>query len=200
MNKKYIITRSFYERSAVEVARDLIGKKIVRTYSGQIISGIIVETEAYGGAFDEACHAYRGQTPRNCALFGPRGHSYVYISYGIHHCLNIVSRDQETRGGGVLIRALIPVDGVEIVQSLRKRDESLFHLMNGPGKVGQALQLSVAHNHIDVTKEGELYVTEGLPIVSTDIKATPRIGISKSTENLWRFILKKEKYRNYFPG
>ncbi len=186
-----ILPRSFYERSTVDVARDLLGKKIIRIWNDQILSGIIVETEAYLGLIDPASHAYRGQTERNKALFGPVGHTYVYFIYGNHYCLNIVSRERDMPAGGVLIRSLIPVDGVEQMKRWRKTD-SFSNIANGPGKIGQALHLLLSDTHIDVTHKGPLYVTQGITIDQQDIKATPRIGISKGRECLLRFLVTKE--------
>jgi DNA-3-methyladenine glycosylase len=189
----HILKRSFYERDTVTVAKGLIGKKLIRIYKTNILSGIIVETEAYCGLIDPASHAYIGPTERNKAMFGPPGHSYVYFIYGNHHCLNLVAKAKNIAAGGVLLRGLIPVDGIEIMKKLRHTD-IISHLTNGPGKIGQALHLTLADNHIDVTKKGELYVAEDISIQTKDIIATPRIGISKAQTNLWRFILKKEKY------
>ena len=184
-----ILQRSFYERPTVEVARDLLGKKVSRVWNGHLLSGIITETEAYCGPIDPASHAYKGQTNRNKALFGPVGHSYIYFIYGNHHCLNIVSREKDSPAGGVLIRSLIPQDGIETMQTLRHCD-TISNLTNGPGKIGQALHVTLHDNHIDVTHKGPLYLTQGITVDPTDIIATPRIGISKAQELLWRFIIK----------
>lgn len=178
-------------RSTVHVARELLGKRLVRIWNGQVLSGIIVETEAYCGLIDAASHAYKGQTPRNKAMFGEPGHSYVYFIYGNHHCLNLVAKEKGVEAGGVLLRALIPFEGVEHMQKLRQIDV-VSQLTNGPGKIGQALHLNLADNHIDVTKKGALYVIEGTEIPAQDVIATPRIGISKAQDCLWRFTLEKE--------
>lgn len=183
-----ILKKSFYQRSTVLVAHDLIGKKLVRIWNGKILSGIITETEAYCGLIDPASHAYIGKTKRNAAMFGPVGHSYVYFIYGNHHCLNIVAKGADTVAGGVLIRALMPLEGVEYMQQLRNI-KNFKHLTNGPGKIGQALHLTLADNHIDVAKKGALYITSGITFSSDAIIATPRIGIRKATDKLWRFVL-----------
>ncbi len=107
-----ILKKSFYERSTVRVAKELLGKILVRTWHGHILSGIIVETEAYCGLIDPASHAYKGPTARNKAMFGPPGHSYVYFIYGNHHCLNIVAKSKQVAAGGVLIRGLIPIANI----------------------------------------------------------------------------------------
>lgn len=188
MLQEKLLPRYFFERDTVQVAQDLIGKKIVRIINGQTIAGIINETEAYCGTIDAASHAYKGQTNRNKAMFGPVGHSYVYFIYGNHYCLNIVAKEKDVPAGGVLIRSLIPIDGIEYMKQLRNTD-LLTNLTNGPGKIGQALALTINNNHINVTQEGELYITEGIQIKPQDIRATPRIGISKAQDKLWRFIL-----------
>lgn len=186
-----ILKRSFYERATTEVARDLLGKIVVRTWNKHVFSGIIIETEAYCGPFDAACHAYKGETPRNSALFGPSGHTYIYFVYGMHYCLNIVAKEKSTVSGGVLIRGLIPVTGISEMKKARHTDD-LSNLLNGPGKIGQALHLTIAENSIDVTKKDGLYILEGCAVEPKNIIATPRIGISKAPEQLWRFILDKE--------
>lgn len=186
-----LLKRSFYERSTVQVAQDLLGKRVVRTWHGHVLSGIIVETEAYSGLIDPASHAYKGQTLRNKALFQAPGHSYVYFIYGNHYCLNLVAKAKGIAAGGVLLRALIPYEGIPEMEKLR-HTEVVSNLMSGPGKIGQALHLNLTNNHIDLTKKGELYVTEGVEVPEDDIIATPRIGISKAREKLWRFIITKE--------
>lgn len=194
-----ILKKSFYQRSTLQVAQDLIGKILVRVWNGHILSGIIIETEAYCGLIDPASHAYKGQTERNKAMFGPVGHSYVYFIYGNHHCLNLVARENDVPAGGVLLRSLIPLEGIEEMKKLRHTDD-ISNLTNGPGKIGQALHLNLSDNHIDVTKKDILYVTEGLVIKPTDIIATPRIGISKEKEKLWRFTIRKEIYDQIKTG
>jgi len=183
-----ILPRSFYQRDTLKVAHDLIGKILIREVNGNILSGMIIETEAYKEG-DPACHAFRGKTERNKSLFEEVGHSYVYFTYGNHYCLNAVSREKNSSCGGVLIRAIEPIEGINIMIKNRKI-KKIETLTNGPGKLTQALQIDRGQNGIDLTKKGELYICEGKKVVSKDIIATPRIGISKATENLWRFILK----------
>lgn len=188
-----ILPRSFYERSTVQVAQELLGKIIVRMIDGVPVSGIIVETEAYCGLIDPASHAYIGQTKRNTAMFGSPGHSYVYFTYGNHYCLNLVAKEKGVAAGGVLIRSLIPCDGIPEMKKLRGTHVA-SNLTSGPGKIGQALHLNLTQNHADVTKKGALYVTEGVAVPLDAIEATPRIGITKAKENLWRFTPTKEMY------
>jgi DNA-3-methyladenine glycosylase len=180
-----ILSPDFYARDTVEVAKDLLGKKIIRQFNGVRLSGIIVETEAYRSD-DPACHAYRGKTERNKALFGPVGHSYVYFIYGNHFCLNLVSRDCTKPSGGVLIRALQPVDGIETMMCNRA-DRPYAQLTNGPGKLAQALGITKADNHHNLSQEGPLFVVESDTEILDPIVAGPRIGISAAQEHPWRF-------------
>ena len=185
-----ILARSFYERDTTLVARELIGKILIREYEGCILSGKIVETESYR-CDDPACHAYRGKTERTQALFGPPGHAYVYFTYGNHWCLNVVAHD-EHHAGGVLIRALEPLKGIEIMQKNRGI-QILKRLTSGPGNVAKALAINKAHYGINMTKKGQLYVID-TTINSNDVVAVPRIGISQSKELLLRFCLKSSAY------
>ncbi len=187
-----ILPRSFYARDTTTVAQELLGCYVVREHNGHLLAGKIVETEAYM-ANDPACHAYRGQTKRNAALFGPVGHAYVYFTYGNHYCLNAVSRDAQTCAGGVLIRALEPIAGIEIMQQLRNQTP-IKDLTNGPGKIGQALALTTALSGHDLTQPGELYICKGNQIAKTDIITKPRIGISRAQDVLWRFYIKNNPF------
>jgi DNA-3-methyladenine glycosylase len=187
MIKEKILPRKFYKRDTVEVAKDLLGKIIVRKIDGKIISGIITEVEAYRSD-DPASHSFRGKTIRNRAMFEEVGHSYIYFIYGNHFCLNIVSRDQNHTGGGVLIRALKPLEGIDMMCKNRKIN-NVSNLTNGPGKLTQALQINNDQYGIDLTKSNELYVTQGIKVNKTDIVSTPRIGISKAKDKHWRFLI-----------
>lgn len=185
MNK--ILPRSFYELNTVIVAQKLLGKKIIRQIDDTILSGYIIETEAY--TFDDpACHAYRGKTEANKALFGQVGHAYIYFIYGNHYCLNLVAKDSSQYAGGVLIRALQPIDGIEIMKKLRNK-ENIKDLTNGPGKLAQALNITKKLYGVDVTKNGPIYLTEGIKINNQEIISSGRIGISKAQEKLWRFYI-----------
>lgn len=182
-----LLKPAFFKRSTAIVAQELLGKRLVREWHGKRISGIIVETEAYQ-IDDPACHAFRGLTPRTKALFGPVGHSYVYFIYGNHYCLNIVSHAPDITAGGVLIRALIPEEGIELMEAARGM-KNIKQLTNGPGKLAQALHITRAQEDIDMTQHGQLYVEEGIKIPKSHIIATPRIGISCATDKLWRFVV-----------
>jgi DNA-3-methyladenine glycosylase len=177
------LPRDFYDRDTVSVARELLGKPFVCHLSGRPLYGRIVEVEAYQSD-DEACHAYRGKTSRNQALFGPVGHTYVYLCYGIHFCLNIVARNtSKLPAGGVLIRAVAVSDSLEDLSTMRRID--------GPGKLAKVLNITKAHNSINVTdKASQLVIFDDEPLADAEIVVTKRIGLSKGIDKLWRFLYK----------
>ena len=178
-----ILPRSFYARATVEVARGLLGKVLVHG----VTAGIIVETEAYLGGDDLAAHSARGLTARTRVIFGPPGHAYVYLIYGMYECLNLVA-EPDGRPGCVLIRALEPVSGVELMQVRRGALRKAEQLANGPGKLTLALGITRAHNGADVTR-GSLVVREAAGTGEREIEVTPRIGITRSAELPLRFVL-----------
>jgi DNA-3-methyladenine glycosylase len=178
-----ILPRSFYARATVEVARGLLGKVLVHG----VTAGIIVETEAYLGGDDLAAHSARGLTARTRVIFGPPGHAYVYLIYGMYECLNLVA-EPDGRPGCVLIRALEPVSGVELMQARRGAIRKVAQLANGPGKLTLALGITRAHNGADVTR-GSLVVREAAGTGDREIEVTPRIGITRSAELPLRFVL-----------
>ena len=181
-----ILPRSFYARNTVEVARDLIGKLLVHGPT----AGIIVETEAYlGGGDDLAAHTARGLTQRTRVIFGPPGHAYVYLIYGIYECLNIVA-EPDGQPGCVLIRAIEPVAGLDIMRSRRGTASRPEQLANGPGKLTLALGITRRQNGADVTR-GPLVVRQIAPPRHFEIKVTPRIGITRSAELPLRFVVNK---------
>jgi DNA-3-methyladenine glycosylase len=177
-----VLPRSFYERSTVLVARELLGKLLVHGKT----SGIIVETEAYLGQDDLAAHSAAGITGRTKVIFGPPGHAYIYLNYGIHQCLNLIA-EPDGKAGGVLIRALEPVDGVKLMQKRRGGGtRPLVELTSGPGKLTQALGIGSSLNGADVT-DGPLVVRHrDLPPA---ISSSPRIGITKSADLPLRFFV-----------
>ncbi len=158
------LPREFYERSTVKVARELIGKTLVRKVNGKVLSGVITETEAYTHN-DPASHAFWGCTRRNSAMFGTRGCAYIYFIYGNHWCLNAVANGG--KAGAVLIRSAGDA--------------------TGPGRLTKAFCIDRRHNCIDMTKRGELFISD-TPF-SGKIKSTPRIGITKAAEKKWRFVI-----------
>ncbi len=180
-----ILPRSFYSQDTVTVAKSLLGKRIVRKIDKQEISGIISETEAYGYKDDPASHAFRKITERNKAMFGEVGKAYVYFTYGMHYCFNVVAKNSKFDAGAVLIRAIVPEKGIEIMQKNREID-NIKNLVNGPAKLTQALSIDKEHYGVDLTNDSELFITEGIKM-QEKIIASPRVGIKVATEKLWNF-------------
>ena len=186
-----ILPRKFYAKDTVYVAKKLLGKRIVRKTRGLELSGIITETEAYRHEDDPASHAFTKITERNKVMFGEVGISYVYFTYGMHYCFNVVAKHPKTAAGAVLIRAIEPEKGIEIMQKNRKKP-NLENLTNGPAKLSQALGITKKQYGVDLTKESELYITEGVKR-PRKIVASPRIGIREAIENLWNFKFKTKE-------
>lgn len=186
-----LLDRQFYHRPTLEVARDLLGKKLIRRIDGTELSGIIIETEAYLGTNDSACHAFRGQTSRNTVMFGPPGYAYVYFTYGMHYLLNLVTED-EGNPCAVLIRAIEPLFGLDEMRARRKRPDK--ELTNGPAKLCQALAIDKSLNGWNLTKGSQLWVENHKMAESRVVLSTPRIGIDyadkKDRDAQWRFLLK----------
>lgn len=176
-----------YERyDTITLAQVLLGKILVSYQKNELTAGIITETEAYLHD-DPACHAYRNKkTPRNEAMFMNAGTSYVYFIYGMHYCFNVVSNKKDT-GEAVLIRSLFPVEGIQIMQRRRKL-QNIKQLCNGPGKLCQALGIDISLNGISLLGD-TLYIVDYKEFSSNEIIATPRIGISKGKELLYRFYV-----------
>jgi DNA-3-methyladenine glycosylase len=183
-----VLPRAFYERPTVEVSRGLLGKLLVHGPC----AGLIVETEAYLGGDDLASHSAAGITERTRVIFGPPGHAYVYLSYGIHDCLNIVAEADGTPGC-VLIRALEPVAGIDLMRARRPTARSDHDLASGPGKLTLAMDITRRLNGADMTR-GNLVVR--LPGVEApvEILTTARIGITKCAELPLRFVLKGSRF------
>ena len=184
-----ILSRSFYAKDTVDVARDLIGKMLVRKIGNKTISGIITETEAYRYKDDPASHSFSGLTERNKAMFGPVGIAYVYFTYGMHYCMNAVARNGNHEAGAVLIRSLEPKEGINFMVQQRKIDE-ISNLTNGPAKLTQALQITKKQYGKDLTKPSSLFIADGIKIKEDDIIKRPRVGIKKATDKLWNFTIR----------
>ncbi|NOT34196.1 MAG: DNA-3-methyladenine glycosylase [Candidatus Eisenbacteria bacterium] len=181
------LPRHFFDREPAVVARALLGRVLVRREHGEQLAGRIVEVEAYGGARDAASHAFRGATPRNLTMFGPPGRLYVYLSHGIHHCINVVTGARGV-SNAVLIRALEPLVGLDRMRERRGGREDVA-LTRGPGCVAQALGLSRTHDGLDLV-EGSLWIADRAPRRGGRAIATgPRIGVSREVERRWRFFL-----------
>ena len=183
-----ILKRSFYNRPTIEVARALLGKVVVHGPT----AGIIVETEAYLGGDDLASHSARGITRRTQVIFGPPGHAYVYFVYGMYECLNLVC-EPEGRPGCVLIRALEPVAGIDIMRRRRPAARRPEDLASGPGKLTLALAITRLQNEADVTR-GSLVVREPAEPRPVDIAVTPRIGISQCADLPLRFFIRGNRF------
>ena len=181
------MNRQFFDRSVHEVARDLIGCRLAIGPT----AGIIVETEAYE-ASDPACHAYVGRTARNEVLFGPPGHAYVYLSYGIHSLLNFVTEPEGT-ASAVLIRALEPTEGIDLMRE-RRGQERIETLCSGPGKLAEALGIDLSLNGADLFQPPfELSEPAG-EWATVDVVTGPRIGITKAAELPWRYSVSGSRY------
>lgn len=193
------LSRRFYRRDAVTVARALLGQRLVRVCHGEHAAGIIVETEAYLGVADKAAHTCNGRrTPRNKSMWGDGGHAYVYFTYGLHHCVNIVAG----RAGdpvAVLLRALEPVEGLDIMYTRRTGARSDRDLCSGPAKLTKALAIDRELDGLDLTGDAAMYVerTRRRPVPADQIVAAPRIGIDYA--GVWarrrlRFYLRDNPY------
>jgi DNA-3-methyladenine glycosylase len=180
--------RAFYERPTVEVARDLLGMALVHGET----AGIIVETEAYPGRDDLASHSAVGITDRTRVIFGPPGHTYVYLSYGMHECLNIVV-EPEGEPGCVLIRALEPVEGIDIMRARRPGARTDRDLTSGPGKLTQAMAITRGNNGADLL-HGDLTVRMPAHRRVFDIEVTKRIGITKCPDLPLRFLIAGNRF------
>ncbi|PKO22092.1 MAG: 3-methyladenine DNA glycosylase [Chloroflexi bacterium HGW-Chloroflexi-1] len=182
------LPRSFFQRDTLAVARALLGQRLVRVFEGERLSGLICEVEAYRGADDRASHAYR-RTPRSAIMYGPPGHAYVYFIYGMYFCLNAVTEAAE-RPGAVLIRAILPQEGLPILCDRRPGIPDR-HLTDGPGKLCQALGVTLALNGVDLTTSAELFIEAAEPIPADEIVATPRVGVrgdEAARRRPWRFL------------
>ena len=175
---------------AWEVAPCLLGSYLVRELDGRTLVSKIVETEAYDQA-DAASHSYRGRTPRTAVMFGPAGRLYVYFSYGMHYCCNIVT-GPDGHGSAVLIRAVEPLEGLDIMKQMR-HNVADPQLTNGPGKTCQALGIDKQFNGHDLRQPPlTLVLKESLP--ADQIVQTTRVGISKAKDEPWRFYIKGSPY------
>jgi len=187
------ILRSFYEQPTLEVARQLLGKYLVRKHPDGTTIGRIVETEAYVGPQDKACHASRGRTPRTEIMFGPAGHAYVYFVYGFHHMLNIVT-EQVDFPAAVLIRAVEPVAGVGLMKK-RRSVELPRALASGPGKLCEAFAVDRTLNGSDLC-DRVLYIRdENEP--APKVRVRPRIGVDYAgiwKHKPWRFLVEGNKF------
>lgn len=183
------LPRSFYLRSTLEVAPELLGMILVRRRGKHLTAGRIVEVEAYRGADDPASHAFRGMRARNRVMFGEAGHAYVYFIYGMYYCVNVVCEEPGV-AGACLIRALEPLIGTEIM-ARRRRVSRIHDLTSGPGKLCQAMAIDARLNGADYLGD-ELWISEGRH--HSTIGQSPRIGIRHARERPWRFFLQDNRF------
>jgi DNA-3-methyladenine glycosylase len=177
------LPRSFYARLATVVARDLLGRLLVRPLPEGTLVGRIVEAEAYQED-DPASHSFRGLTARTEVMFGPPGHLYVYFTYGMHFCMNVVT-GRNGEGSAVLLRAVEPVQSIELMRRNRAaRDDRL--LCSGPGRLTQAFRVGRAQNGIDLVNGEQMFIATGKPILHSLIGEGPRVGIRSATDRPWR--------------
>jgi DNA-3-methyladenine glycosylase len=189
---------SFYDRPTEIVARELLGATLEHRTSEGIVAGKIVETEAYVGEHDLACHAAAGRTERTDVLYGPPGTSYVYFIYGMYWCVNAVTR-APGEPSAVLIRALEPVMGIELMRQRRPTARRDIELTNGPGKLCRALGIDGALNRASLQRS-PLVIRSGAPVADTDVVVTPRIGIRKCAEWALRFLVAGSAYVSKTPA
>jgi len=185
VSPRRLVPRSFYARPPDAVAVELLNKVLI----GPNGSGRIVEVEAYDGVRDPASHAYRGPTPRSAVMFGPPAHLYVYFTYGMHWCANAVCRP-EGDAAAVLLRAIAPIDGLEVMRIARKNVKRDRDLGSGPAKLCQALAIGPAHNGVDLTRRASpvRIVDDGVAPPTSPV-VTPRVGLSVGVDQPWRWYV-----------
>jgi len=190
-----ILPISFFSRPTLKVLEELIGAALVRKTKEGITSGLIVEAEAYRGEDDPASFASRGRTKRSAMLYGPPGRAFVYLTYGMHHLLNIIT-EKENFPAAVLIRALEPKEGLWLMKKRRQRSE-LLDLCSGPAKICQALAIDLDLNGIPVCSASSPLFIKKREAEKVDLVWKPRIGIREGKDRLWRVYLKDSPYVSF---
>lgn len=179
-----MLSRGFYQRPTVDVARDLLGKVLVRTSRGGLVAVRLTEVEAYLGPDDPACHTFGGlRTPRVASMWGAAGHAYVYLVYGMHHCLNLVTVGRES-GEAVLLRGGVPIVGTPLVRARRGVSVADSSLCDGPGKLCQALAVTRDDDGHDLCgRRSRIYlVDDGVEVLEANVRRGPRIGVDYAGE------------------
>lgn len=184
--------RSFFEQNVQAVARNLLGSYLHRETAEEELIGRIVEVEAYHES-DPASHSYRGMTERNKIMFGEAGFLYVYFTYGMHYCANIVT-GHIGHGEAVLMRAMEPVKGIETMYSRRQKARKDTDLLSGPAKICYGFDIVRQHSGIDLITSDEIFLTRGKLDANEKIAVTTRVGISVGTEKQWRYFIKDNPY------
>jgi len=190
------LPRAFFDRPTLQVARDLLGSRLVRLEDGRRVGGTIIETEAYIGEEDLGCHCRSGRTQRNAVMFGPPGHAYVYFTYGMHWMLNFVT-EAEGQPAAVLIRAIRPIEGLELIAD-RRQPQKQAVWTDGPAKLCQALGIDRQLNGADLCDpRGELWVESGQAITDESVTIGPRVGLYSVPEPwksvAWRFLVRPQR-------
>ncbi|HTR81818.1 MAG TPA: DNA-3-methyladenine glycosylase [Bacteroidota bacterium] len=186
------LPRSFYTRPTLRVAKDLLGKILVRKIGKTILAGKIVEVEAYLGSKDPASHAYRGQTKRNEVMFREGGHLYVYFTYGMHFCANVVT-GREGIAEAVLVRGVEPLEGIGRMKKNRGLQSSEENLTNGPAKFCQAFDIGREQNGADLLGK-EIFICDAKRTSRALICTSTRIGITNAQDRRWRFFIRENKW------
>ncbi len=186
-----VLPRKFYIRPVLKVAKDLLGKVLIRQTGKTLFAGRIIEVEAYDGNIDEAAHTFKGKTKRNEVMFNEGGYFYVYFTYGAHFCCNVVTGKQN-HGSAVLIRALEPLSGIDKIIKNRfgrklKNEKEIFNLTSGPGKVCKAFGFNREHTGLDLTNS-PVFILDQPKLKKDRIGISKRIGITKSINLQWRFF------------
>ena len=190
------ISRDFFARDTLTVARELLGQRLVRVLDGERLAGRIVEVEAYVGEEDRASHASCGVTRRNAPMYGPPGHAYVYFIYGMHHCFNVVT-EREGYPAAVLVRALEPLEGIEVMRALRSGLPDV-RLTSGPARLCQALKIDRRFDGADLcAPDARLFLEEDVAVPDEAIVTGPRIGVRGDEVAVtipWRFYVQDGRY------
>jgi DNA-3-methyladenine glycosylase len=193
-----VLARAFFDRDTELVARELLGAVLECETADGLASGRIVETEAYLGEHDAACHAVVGETARTRALYGPPGTAYVYFIYGMYWCFNAVTRAAGLPSA-VLVRALEPLDGVDLMRRRRRRPRHERDLANGPGKLCQALGIDGRLNGVSLDAASPLRIRRGEPVADARVVVTPRIGITRAADWPLRWLVRDSAYVSKTP-
>lgn len=193
-----ILQRSFFQQDILTVSRRLLGKILVNETAEGTTAGRIVEVEAYAGPEDRAAHSFGGRrTPRNDVMFGEKGHAYVYLIYGMYYCVNFTAGAIPGKPEAVLVRALEPVEGMELMAKRRKLPEgTVKNLTNGPGRLCMAMNITKAENKLVVTAP-PFYIKDAEPVAEPEVDEATRIGVDYAAEwkdKPWRFYIKNNPY------
>lgn len=191
------LQREFYTRDSLVVAKELLGKILVHEAPEGVTAGKIVETEAYKGPEDKAAHSFGNRrTPRTETMYGPKGYAYIYLIYGMYHCINVTSGVVVGKPEATLIRAIEPVEGIDLMMKRRGSTGKLSSIASGPGRLCIAMGLTKIHNSLNMTKP-PLYITEGQVVDPQDVIQAPRVGVDYAAEHKdlpWRFCIKNNPY------